>query len=103
MAKEIIWSERAISDRKNILRYWILKNQSKIYSVKLDELFREAVRLISVYPIIGKETDISKVRAKKLREYVIFYQQTGTQIHILKIWSPQQNPLAIRRGLRMKR
>jgi plasmid stabilization system protein ParE len=103
MAKEIIWSEQANSDRKNILRYWILRNQSKKYSVKLDQLFREAVLLISVYPFIGKETDIKNVRAKKVRDYFIFYQETVTQIHILSVWDTRQNPLRITRVLRKRR
>jgi plasmid stabilization system protein ParE len=71
MAKEIIWSEQAISDRKNILTYWILRNHSKVYSIKLDQLFREAVKLISDYPFIGKATNIKNVRAKKVRDYFI--------------------------------
>lgn len=103
MAKEIIWSEQAVSDRKNILRYWSLKNQSNTYSIKLDGFFREAVQLIALYPVIGRETDMEHIRAKKLRGYFIFYRETITQIHILKIWSTVKNPLAVRRALRMKR
>lgn len=86
MAKEIVWSEQAINSRKSILKYWVLKNQSAAYSLKLDELFREAVMLISKYPVIGKPTDIKNTRAKKLRDYIIFYQEVEKKIHILGIW-----------------
>jgi len=97
MAKEIIWSEQAINHRKSILRYWILKNKSGAYSIKLDELFREAVKLIAEYPAIGKPTDIKNIKAKKLRHYFIFYQETEKQIHILEIWDTQKKALVISR------
>jgi plasmid stabilization system protein ParE len=86
MAKEIIWSDQALNDRKRILNYWILKNQSSLYSIRLDQVFREAVKLISEYPVIGKPTDLVNIRAKKVRDYFIFFRENENQIHILCIW-----------------
>ncbi len=54
MAKQIIWSRKAQNDRKEIFRYWNKRNKSKLYSKKLNKLFKEAVKLISEYPEIGK-------------------------------------------------
>ena len=85
MVKEIVWSEQAINSRKSILKYWVLKNQSAAHSLKLDELFREAVALIAKYPTIGKLTDIKNTRAKKLRDYIIFYAEVDNKIHIYYI------------------
>ena len=97
MAKEIIWSDQAFNHRKNILRYWILKNKSTAYSIKLDQLFRETVNLIAEYPHIGKPTDIKNIRAKKLRDYFIFYQEMEKQIHIVGIWDTQKKSLVVSR------
>jgi plasmid stabilization system protein ParE len=97
MAKEIVWSQQAINSRKNILNYWVLKNQSTAYSNKLDELFREAVMLISKYPNIGKLTDIKNVRAKKLRDYIIFYQEVDNKIHIFGIWDRSKKASVVSR------
>ena len=97
MAKEIVWSEKAINSRKNILKYWILKNQSTAYSIKLDELFREAVKLISEYPVIGKPTDIKNTRAKKLRDYIIFYQEVDNKIHLFYIWDTSKKASVVSR------
>ena len=99
MAKEIIWSELAINDRKNILSYWILRNHSKLYSIKLDKLFRDSVSLIAEYPFIGKPTDVKNVRAKKVRDYFVFYSEKGNQIHILTIWDTRQNPFDLKERL----
>ena len=97
MAKEIIWSDQAINHRKNILRYWILKNKSTAYSIKLDQLFREAVNLIAEYPHIGKPTDIKNIRAKRFRDYFIFYQEMEKQIHVVGIWDTQKKSLVVSR------
>jgi addiction module RelE/StbE family toxin len=97
MAKEIVWSEKAINDRKNILRYWVLSNRSAAYSIKLDGLLREAVKLIAEYPLIGKPTDIKNIRAKKLRDYFIFYQEREKQIDILSIWDTRKRASVISR------
>jgi toxin YoeB len=102
MAKEIIWSEQAKNDRENILTYWILRNQSKLYSIKLDLLFKESVNLLSEYPSIGKPTDMKHIRAKKVRDYFIFYQDTGSQIQILTIWDTRQNPSGLEKKLRRR-
>jgi plasmid stabilization system protein ParE len=100
MAKEVIWSELAIADRKNILSYWILRNKSKAYSIKLDALFREAALMIAEYPFIGKQTDIKNVWAKKVRDYFILYQEKEDQIHILTIWDTRQKPSRLKRRVK---
>jgi toxin YoeB len=97
MAKEIVWSEQAFNHRKNILKYWILKNKSNAYSIKLDEIFRETVKLIAEYPNLGKETDIELVRAKKIRGYFIIYQAREKQIDILSIWDTHKKDLVVSR------
>ncbi len=97
MAKEIVWSELAINSRKNILKYWVLKNHSAAYSIKLDELFREAVMLISKYPAMGKPTDIHNVRAQKLHDYVIFYGEVDNKIHIFYIWDNSKKASVVSR------
>ena len=74
MAKQVIWSHRAQADRKEILAYWRKRNKSNVYSIKLNELFNEAVRLISEHPRIGKETNKEHVRIKVVRDYLLIYR-----------------------------
>jgi|ERR1700722_5041118 len=99
MVKEIIWSEQSKQDLKHILAYWALRNKSKLYSVKLNRLLKDGISLIAIYPFIGKLTDVRNVRAKKVRDYFIFYSEKGNQIHILTIWDTRQNPLDIKERL----
>ena len=53
MAKEIKWTTRSITDRTNIYKYWLERNQSEAYSKKLEELFEKSVVLIAKFPNLG--------------------------------------------------
>ena len=92
MAKKITWTVRALKDRKNILKYWIDRNKSNHYSIKLDNLFRESVSLISNFPEIGKVTNDKAVRIKIIKDYFILYQTLDTEIIILTIWDSRRDP-----------
>ena len=92
MAKKIVWSKKALNDRQQILSYWRNRNHSDRYSIKLDQLFKEAIRIISEFPRIGKRTDVKDVRIKIVRDYFIIYEEAESEIRILTIWSSHQNP-----------
>ena len=92
MAKEVIWSPLAKRKRREILEYWIEHNKSKTYSLKLNELFKQAEQLISERPNIGKPTSDKHVRFKIVRDYLIFYEQVDEKIYILTIWDSRQDP-----------
>lgn len=56
MAKKLIWSKQALQDRKDILDYWINRNKSKTYSIRLNHLFIDAIKIITKHPNIGIAT-----------------------------------------------
>lgn len=76
MVKQVIWSLRAQDDRKEIFTYWNNGNKSKAYSKKLNILFKEAIKLISKFPQIGRPTEIESIRVKIVRDYLIVYEET---------------------------
>ncbi|MEX2589321.1 MAG: type II toxin-antitoxin system RelE/ParE family toxin [Chitinophagales bacterium] len=92
MAKEVIWSPLAKRKRNEILEYWIEKNKSNHYSIRLNNLFKSAEQLISIYPSIGKLSDDGNARFKIVRDYLMFYEQAGNKIYILTIWDSRQDP-----------
>lgn len=92
MAKKITWTFRAQQDRKEILHYWKKRNQSNTYSKKLNQLFKQAIALVSTHPKIGRSTDIENVRVKLVRNYLIFYEEAADAIFILSIWDSRRNP-----------
>lgn len=100
MVKQIIWSRRAQTDRKEILKYWNKRNKSKLFSKKLNELFKEAVKLIAEHPEMGKPTDIKNVRSKIVRDYLMIYEVNDKdQLLILTIWDSRQSPRRLERIL----
>jgi|APIni6443716594_1056825.scaffolds.fasta_scaffold645902_1 addiction module RelE/StbE family toxin len=100
MAKQVIWSLRAQNDKKEILDYWRQRNKSNTYSKKLNELFKESIKIILDFPQIGKVTDDTKARIKIVRDYLIIYEETETQIFILTIWDSRQDPEKLEKILR---
>lgn len=91
MAKQISWTKRAQQDRKEILHYWRIHNQSPTYSKKLNQLIKNAVTLVAAHPHIGRRTTIDNVRVKLARDYLIFYEESGSKIFILSIWDNRRN------------
>lgn len=87
MAKrKVIWTLKANIERKEILEYWILRNKSKTFSVKLNKLIVETIKLLAEHPTIGRKTDIKDVRVKIVRDYLIFYEFSKFELIILSIW-----------------
>lgn len=92
MARKIIWSERAALNKDRILQYWLDRNRSKSYPLKLNKLFHQAAKLLSQRPLIGRKTSVEGVRSKLVRDYLIFYKHTHKNLEILVIWSSKMNP-----------
>lgn len=87
MAKrKIVWTQKANLERKDILEYWINKNKSKTYSIKLNKLFVESLKILSEHPNIGRQTSDNNTRVRIVRDYLIFYEVTKTEIIIQSIW-----------------
>lgn len=100
MAKQIIWSNRAKNDKRNILKYWKKRNKSNVYPKKLNKIFKEAIISISESPFSGKKSEYGNVMVKIVRDYKIFYDEDGNTISILTIWDTRQNPVKIRNILK---
>lgn len=92
MAKRIIWSKQALNERKEILQYWKKHHQSATYSIKLNDLFKKAIRLIAMHPRVGRMTDMQNIRIKLVRDYLLVYEETDEALYILNIWHSSRNP-----------
>ena len=92
MAKQVIWSLRAQRDKREIFIYWSQRNKSNRYSKKLNQLFKDSIRLLRKHPQVGKSTNGDSVRIKIVKEYLLIYEVTETSINILSIWDGRQDP-----------
>jgi|SRR5690606_38622787 len=96
MAKKIIWSERSIQERTEILHYWIERNKSKAYSLKLNTWIKEEVTVLSKFPMIGRDTDVINVKVKIIKDYLLYYEIKNNELHILTIRDGRRNPKSFR-------
>ena len=99
MARQVVWSLRAQAERKQILEYWRRRNKSNAYSRKLNQQFKESIRIIRDFPQVGKTTDDPNARIKIVRDYLIIYEATENQIYILAIWDSRQDPQRLKKSL----
>lgn len=84
---KIEWSQSAKKDLINILRFYIERNGSAIYSKKLNSKINRSIRFISKNPLIGTKTDFNSVRALITGDYQItennnaqFFANKNTQL-----------------------
>ena len=92
MAKrKIIWTKTANVERKEILEYWFLRNKSKRFSIKLNFLILQSLELLRENPTIGRLTNVNNVRVKLIREYLLMYEFTDSELIVLSIWDTRRN------------
>ena len=89
--RKIVWTQKAFEERKEILAYWIERNQSKTYSVKLNKLIKETIQIAALYPDTGRITTFKNVRVKIIRDYFLFYEVNKTTLVVLSIWDGRRN------------
>ena len=92
MAKrKIIWTKTANLERKEILEYWILRNKSKRFSVRLNYLILQTLEVLRENPTIGRLTNVNNVRVKLIRDYLLMYEFTDSELIVLSIWDTRRN------------
>jgi toxin YoeB len=50
---------------------------------------------VSIYPKIGRPTNLENVRIKIVKDYLIIYEELESEIHILTIWDSRQDPIKL--------
>ena len=91
-AKSIAWTQTAIKQRRQILKYWTLRNKSTVYAEKLIELIKDRVTLISKNPMAGKATNHFNTREAAMGNFSIYYKISGDTIFITAFWDNRQSP-----------
>jgi len=89
---KIDWSIEAKSDLIDILDYYIKRNKSNSYSIKLNAKINKSIKLLSKNPFLGIPTDYDSVRALITGDYQIIYEIFGQLILIIMIWDCRRDP-----------
>jgi len=96
MAEKIIWTLKAKKELLEILQYWVNRNKSNNYSLKLNSLIEDQLNLIIEQPKIGRKTDIPNVYIKIIHKYLLYYEFVNDTLYILTIRHGSQNPETFR-------
>ena len=91
MAKKIIWSENSQNDLFEILDYWFQTLGAKKYLTKLNTQIQKTIKLIKIFPEIGRKYEELEIRFLVKDNYQIFYDFNETEIHILHIWDSRRD------------
>lgn len=74
MVKKIIWTQKAKRELIEILEYWNKRNKSSRFSIRINNLVKEQIILISEFPNIARATDIPDVKVKVIHKYLLYYE-----------------------------
>ena len=91
-ARKIVWTETAARQRREILRYWTLRNGSTAYAEKLIKLTTARIKVILKHPESYKTTIYPETRISAMGHFSILYKLTEDQIIITAFWDNRQNP-----------
>ena len=92
MAKrKIVWTETAVKQRREILRYWTERNKSTAYAQKLIEITANHLNAISKNPEAFKETEIDEVSESAMGHFSLYYKITPDQIIVMAFWDNRQD------------
>ena len=90
--RKIIWTETAARQRRSILEYWLQRNQSPTFSLKLLRLSNEKANLIAENPLIYKAAEFPDTRVAAMGHFSLFYKITDSAIIITAFWDNRQDP-----------
>ncbi|MEZ5003027.1 MAG: type II toxin-antitoxin system RelE/ParE family toxin [Chitinophagales bacterium] len=93
MAKRaVVWTRTADIQFVGILKYWVERNNSNVFSKKLVKLVAERTRDIAERPKMYKATDYKDIRVASLGNFSIFFKVTIEEIIITAFWDNRQDP-----------
>ncbi|PIQ34993.1 MAG: addiction module toxin RelE [Bacteroidetes bacterium CG18_big_fil_WC_8_21_14_2_50_41_14] len=89
---KIDWSIEARLDLIDILDFYIKRNKSNSYSIKLNTKINRSIKLLSNNPFLGIPTDFDSVGALITGDYQIIYEIFDQLILIIMIWDCRRDP-----------
>ena len=77
---------------QEILEFFIVRNESNLYSLKLYNKFKSELKIAAQNPEIGIKTKLDQIRGLIVGDYILFYEILNDKILVLKVWDSKQNP-----------
>ncbi len=89
----IVWTQTAVKQRNYVFNYWNERNQSNVFSTKLNKEIKATTKLLQTFPHLGKATTYPNTRTLLvIKNYSLLYQVTETHIIVVGFWDNRQSP-----------
>ena len=92
----VVWTRTAARQRRSILQYWLERNQSPNYPLRIIELTDIRIGHIAQNPESFPLTTFPEVRSCSLGHFSILYKIVQTDIVIVAFWDNRQDPRKLR-------
>ena len=89
--KQIIWSRNARFQLQSVLEFYIERNRSNVYSLKLLDQVEDLMLTLSQNEYIGRLTSNKSTRVIPMKVYLVFYEINIDAIEIVSFWDNRQN------------
>lgn len=90
--KKVVWTQTAARQRRSILDYWLNRNKSNAYPLKLLRLSNEKANQIAANPLLYKAADFPDTRVAAMGHFSMFYKISDDSIIITAFWDNRQDP-----------
>ncbi|MCD6069415.1 MAG: plasmid stabilization system [Bacteroidetes bacterium] len=98
----VVWTETAIRQRREILKYWTKRNGSTAYAEKLIKITAKQLKLINSNPRLFKRADFPNTHESSIGYFSIFYKVTEEYLIVTAFWDNRQDPKKLLRILTEK-
>jgi plasmid stabilization system protein ParE len=95
--RTVSWSVTASKQLRQVLEFWIERNGSNTYSLKLLDRIEANLEQIKKYPKKSPESIYPEVRVAAMNHYSIYYRFTSTTIRIEAFWDNRQDPKQLKK------
>jgi toxin YoeB len=96
MVKRLVWSKKALENKKEIFEYWNIANGNKNYSRKLNTELNNLIDVLLSFPDPGRKVENYDARFLVKHRYIIFYKVNRSSefldIEIIQIWDSRRDP-----------
>ena len=89
--KQIIWSRNARFQLQSVLEFYIERNKSNVYSLKLLDQVEDLMLTLSQNEHIGRLTSNKSTRVIPMKVYLVFYEINSDTIEIVSFWDNRQD------------
>lgn len=89
--KQIIWSRNARFQLQSVLEFYLERNKSNVYSLKLLKQLEDLMLTLSQNEYIGRLTSNKSTRVIPMKVYLVFYEINSDAIEIVSFWDNRQD------------